>query len=345
MQKTVVSTILIDDLLGQKVIHSNRHLGRGVVVNAIFNEYENHTGEILIDIEFALENVRSGINAIEDLEYEIIRFEDEAITAESLTEYVQILLNWLEEEKKEREEELKRLDDLKRVIDEIAERDRLRDEAYNYLISERGVKRLVHFTPLSNLESIFEQGIIPRNEVTEDTICLDPERRDNMLDCSCFSITSPNWSMFYKYRKNNTHLRFVVLEIDTEMLLSKDYNDILFTENNAASRKYKDLLEYHKGLEYAKSIFKDFVLLDNNITYRELAQLLPNEPTDAQAEILVRGSIDSKFIKKIYVETTEDFEYANSTLPDEIAELLEINSSIFERRRDWILSKRYKYGK
>lgn len=85
------------------------------------------------------------------------------------------------------------------------------------VINRRNIKFLVHFTRLENLDNILTNGIIPRNDMTDqfikpfDFLLNDKEsngkyiynddyRYDGKCDYSCFSISFPNNLMFYRLR-------------------------------------------------------------------------------------------------------------------------------------------------
>ena len=74
------------------------------------------------------------------------------------------------------------------------------------VIENRQIKGLVHFTRLENLVSILHNGIVPRSYLFDDNIPItgmvnDALRLDGKQHGSCFSISFPNWKMFYSYRK------------------------------------------------------------------------------------------------------------------------------------------------
>ncbi len=89
-----------------------------------------------------------------------------------------------------------------------------RSDIIQYLENERHVRYLVHFTPVENLKSILVNGIAPRLyfEDGEDCVVTDETRLDNHPECSCFSISFPNYQMFYRKRVE-TGKEFAVLLI------------------------------------------------------------------------------------------------------------------------------------
>lgn len=159
------------------------------------------------------------------------------------------------------------------------------------LLKNREITRLVHFTPISNLESIFERGMLSRNILYDSDIeyCYsDDFRFDNKLDYICNSISFPNYKMFYSKRMEDLNIEWAVLSIDSDLLVSK--LDTEFYRMNAASNdpfKYKYNVCSNDALEY--------------MFYPEDRALnLPrNYTTNPQAEVLVKDSIHPSYIKCI----------------------------------------------
>jgi len=64
------------------------------------------------------------------------------------------------------------------------------------IIIDRGITTLIHVTHVDNLESILEKGIIPRTEVPEGAVTIDPTRSEGKRNCNCLSIERPNNKYF-----------------------------------------------------------------------------------------------------------------------------------------------------
>ena len=72
------------------------------------------------------------------------------------------------------------------------------------ILKERNIKKIVHFTKVENLESIFENGILSVNRLNDSSIAYspsDPFRLDDKLNMISTSISFPNYKMFYSKRK------------------------------------------------------------------------------------------------------------------------------------------------
>lgn len=72
------------------------------------------------------------------------------------------------------------------------------------LVQKRHIKEVVHFTRIENLKSILKHGLLPRKTLEERQIpykATDNNRYDGLLHASCFSISFPNYRMFWKLRQ------------------------------------------------------------------------------------------------------------------------------------------------
>ena len=160
------------------------------------------------------------------------------------------------------------------------------------ILRNKRISRLVHFTPIYNLESIFENGVLSRNGLDDRRLeyyYSDDIRLDGKLDYICNSISFPNYKMFYSKRMEDEDIKWAVLSIDSEILIDKF--DTEFYRRNAASNdpfKYRFNPCSNEALE---DMFRDYENRDPNIP--------DNYPTDPQAEVLVKDIIDSSYIRCI----------------------------------------------
>ena len=72
-------------------------------------------------------------------------------------------------------------------------------EQIRAIIETRVIDRLCHFTQLSNLESILENGLLTRAQIEEQGLNAninDHHRQDGNLNATCCSISVPNYRMF-----------------------------------------------------------------------------------------------------------------------------------------------------
>lgn len=157
---------------------------------------------------------------------------------------------------------------------------------------EREIPYLVHFTQLSNLESILEYGIHPRcnlNGLLAEITINDELRLDHHDDSISLSIAHPNSSMFYKYRQEKGE-DWVILVISPNVLWEMD---CAFCKHNAADSRISNLpVDDLKTPEAFQGMFEEI----EGIRTREEQRLKKYDPTDVQAEILVFGEIPKERI-------------------------------------------------
>lgn len=201
-----------------------------------------------------------------------------------------------------------------------------REAIFTYLTNERGVKQFVHFTPESNLQSILERGILPRSEIKNqhiDAVTPDPNRLDFQLDYTSFSVSFPNYLIFFNKRSNMPDIPFVILCIDPRIILNLPLKDISYLPDNAASRSINNVLHF-TGIEAAKGLFSDRATV-RGITHKRDELLLPiNFPTNPQAEVFLRGTIPIEYITGIHTENSEQNENVRAILPQSLAKRINI---------------------
>lgn len=171
-------------------------------------------------------------------------------------------------------------------------------------IENSGVKYIVHFTQESNIDSIVQYGLVPKDMFSEFAIsgaCNDSLRLDSREDASCFSIGFPNSLMFYKYRKitEPQGIEWAVFVLNKKVLTDKD---CLFCFTNAASSSIRQLnVNDLRGVSAFNRLYTD---AEEGPTRKELG--LPNDwPTDVQAEVLVKGVVEPRYILGIMFDKEE----------------------------------------
>ena len=157
----------------------------------------------------------------------------------------------------------------------------------------RGIDSCVHFTKVTNLPSILQFGILPKKTMNEERIEYDENdslRLDGYPCATSLSFTSPNYKMFYKYRMQNQKTRWVVIVIDSEMVISLD---CAFCYTNAANSKIVGTpLDKLKTVQAFDAMFEE---VDTQVS-RQQMRLSDCEPTDPQAEILVLMKFQQKLL-------------------------------------------------
>lgn len=202
----------------------------------------------------------------------------------------------------------------------------------------RKISRLVHFTNVANLNNIINYGLLPRTELDRRGISYtynDKERLDGCSNAISISITSPNYQMFYKLRKESSAV-WAVLILDAEKVLGLD---CAFCKINAA-----DKLMRSKKYISRKKDYLSFVGMFYDKELRKKLGLSECQPTDPQAEILVFDKIPISAIKGIVFD--------NKRLRQQYADILQSrgiecsldNNYYFAPRKDWEYWKHRKEG-
>ena len=183
------------------------------------------------------------------------------------------------------------------------------------VLEERNIKDVVHFTNIKNLVSILEHGIIPRKNFMNYGINLIPnsleinerindiQRFDYSMDCTSCSLTFPNDKCFKEFRRRRNNDTWVVIILDSEILLSPD-NPCEFCLTNASNKHMRAYSGFNG--EHLENMFSErfVVQKQNGINYLCHRENFPdNFTTDVQAEVLINGIIDKKYIKKIIFDT------------------------------------------
>jgi hypothetical protein len=195
-------------------------------------------------------------------------------------------------------------------------------------VEARGVRHLVHFTRLANLQGILDYGLVPRSELEKQKLpfdATDNKRLDKMTGYNCLSVSFPNYKMFWKYRSRLPDCRWVVLLLDPSLLWTKR---CLFCPENAASRAIQKI-DVHERCqpEQFSSLFSDHP----GWPCRSETRVPADFPTNPQAEVLTHGTVPSTAILEVLVENAADA-VAVEALSATVS--LRINEAFFQRRED-----------
>jgi hypothetical protein len=180
------------------------------------------------------------------------------------------------------------------------------------IIKDKEVPFLVHFTNLKNIESIFEHGLVPRNQLHElgsETETNDEHRIDGHEDSVSLSIAFPNCQMFCKIWKNSDD-QFCLLVLDPELLL---IHESAFCKYNAADGAiiHQDI-DTLKSPEALLSMFEEL----HTQRSREEQKLKSYDPTDVQAEILTFDIIPKGYIRAVVFPDKASSEKYKGTIGD-----------------------------
>lgn len=169
------------------------------------------------------------------------------------------------------------------------------------VIENRKINGLVHFTRLENLVSILQNGIVPRTHFSDGRtnpitgIVNDDLRLDGKKHGSCFSISFPNWQMFYKYRQQQS-TDWVVICILAQVLIDKEDKCAFFPKNAACASMVSLPLSVVKGHAALENMFSD-------CNQERGAFLLPKDTTDPQAEVMIFDVVEVDYIAAVVFST------------------------------------------
>ena len=166
----------------------------------------------------------------------------------------------------------------------------IRKEQIYKVLEQRKIRKLIHFTDKRNIKTIKKYGLLPITRLKEKNIRYyenDPQRLDNQWGGISISVTSRNSHLLRAYHERNPRA-WVEIEIDPEVAATRN---CLFYDSNAASKKYKNAKEeYLQSADALRNIFADSVTNSSGKVFTRRNKNL-DEPTDGQAEIIVRWLI------------------------------------------------------
>ncbi|MDC0453768.1 DUF4433 domain-containing protein [Gammaproteobacteria bacterium] len=170
-------------------------------------------------------------------------------------------------------------------------------------ISDRNIKKLIHFTDIRNIKNIRQNGLLSVNYLKKrnlDYFYNDSYRFDGYKGI-CLSITNPNMHLIRSYSARNRNIKWAKIEIDPSILRSLE---CLFFDTNAAFSKFKDYSKNDlSNFSSLRGMFSEKVENKSGILERENKK--SNETTCEQAEVIVKDYIPiNKIIKvtRIYVD-------------------------------------------
>lgn len=160
---------------------------------------------------------------------------------------------------------------------------------------DRGIKCLMHFTRASNLDSILQRGLLPRDTLIEEGYndYNDQYRYDGTHAIS-LSISFPNYKMFFRIREEHKDVEWVILVIYPEVLWTLP---CAFCAANAASTGVTTIpLEQRRNLEALQTMYAD-----SSDKPRSVLGIPDNYPTNPQAEVLMLNGVPRKYIYCVLV--------------------------------------------
>lgn len=183
-------------------------------------------------------------------------------------------------------------------------------------VVRRQITRLIHFTPSMNLISIFEQGAIlsrhrlrqlsieyPDLHLDDYLVINDKLRLDGLEDFINLSIQHSNHYLMNKFKESCRSWcdSWCVIAISPKYLYLKDTRFSIGNAASTASQRYGIDPSYEKFT----AMFNEKVLGSGQRVFTR-NDMKNNYPTDVQAEVLVRGSLEIENIIEVFFETDEE---------------------------------------
>ncbi|MEK4430182.1 DarT ssDNA thymidine ADP-ribosyltransferase family protein [Paenibacillus sp. FSL M7-0802] len=197
-------------------------------------------------------------------------------------------------------------------------------------IKDLGIDYLVHFTQADNLSSIFKSGILPVSLQRSRNI---PAKRNDLFrmdfceGATSTSIHFPNYRLFYKFRMNDRSVDWVVLALSTDLLHEKQC--AFCTDNAANSNISQQALRDRMGPDALQRMFDDVP----GKPPRTVLGTPDSSPTNPQAEVLVFGEIEPRYIGAIIFENNTTLEKYRHLLPENLQ--VEVLDGFFAPRKDY----------
>lgn len=214
------------------------------------------------------------------------------------------------------------------------------------VVQDRGIKKLYHLTQAANLDSIFEHGILPRNELARRKI---DATLNTKLQCRELADTVSVYISGFNYEVLHTleqHKRergetspgdtFVLLELDSSVLYELSCS---FFPTGAGVGFFRIEWETSYGAQALESMFEDGRPSPGGGYSRTKWDLKPWEVSDPNAEVFVFGAISPRYIMRVLFKNEEQIDAYRSWVGDDSHipyQIVTHEAALFERRRDWL---------
>jgi len=209
--------------------------------------------------------------------------------------------------------------------------DTKRRDAIRAYCATRGIDTLVHFTRLENLSGILADGILPRSTLegqAKQVIFNDDIRNDGYKDAVCFSVSFPNYKMFYKYRLADQTMTWIVLLIRADLLWELD---CAFCWANAACSAVRRMpLAVLKHPSSLKRMFADQCEVSG--ISRATCAIPGYYPTNPQAEVLSFSGVPLRYVTAACFKDHTD--RAKVLIPANMRIVVDVKPTYFKARID-----------
>lgn len=177
------------------------------------------------------------------------------------------------------------------------------------IVAKRQIQHLFHFTPLDNLNAILTNGLCSRSYLHQcgtHGVYLDTVRADGKLDFISLSVSFPNYRMFYTRRIHDESITWAVISLSPSLLWEITDREIQFFDTNAAYQKFRNISDVTlQSADAFASLFLDSITNKDGQLARD-NRLLPKDPTDVQAEIMVEKHIEPRYIQYVIFNNQND---------------------------------------
>lgn len=167
------------------------------------------------------------------------------------------------------------------------------------IANTKGIRELLHFTRIENLQSIISRGLLNRNIISHKrtTEIFNDELRLDGTGAVCVSIGFPNYKMFYRLRAANPDAQWIIFSIHPSALWELR---CAFCAANAASNFVTSQpLANRMTFAAFQSMYDDF-----GIVKRVNLRIPDAWPTNPQAEVLFLDGIPRNYLMGAYTENT-----------------------------------------
>ncbi|MEW7401426.1 DarT ssDNA thymidine ADP-ribosyltransferase family protein [Elizabethkingia anophelis] len=212
-------------------------------------------------------------------------------------------------------------------------------------ITDRGIEHLIHFTPVINLLSIFEQGKLLSRALLEkfdidqtdifDYVEFTDEIRFDDKSYINLSIQHPNSFLFNRFQQktaNEHHIYWCVLKIDKKYIYQLE---TLFSITNAANSYNKKNVGVTGGIVKFRMLFENSLQVVTSYSSRTIVRnnLKSKYPTDEQAEVLVKNEILVSDILQVCFKNEQDLAAGKAALNGFDTSKFVVDASLFTNSR------------
>ncbi|AQW99525.1 DUF4433 domain-containing protein [Elizabethkingia anophelis] len=212
-------------------------------------------------------------------------------------------------------------------------------------ITDRGIEHLIHFTPVINLLSIFEQGKLLSRALLEkfdidqtdifDYVEFTDEIRFDDKSYINLSIQHPNSFLFNRFQQktaNEHHIYWCVLKIDKKYIYQLE---TLFSITNAANSYNKKNVGVTGGIAKFRMLFENSLQVVTSYSSRTVVRnnLKSKYPTDEQAEVLVKNEILVSDILQVCFKNEQDLAAGKAALNGFDTSKFVVDASLFTNSR------------